>query len=119
MKTAKQKYSFERIISGLMCVVIIFICYITYFELKMAGFPDGHLTDYSRASRLPLTICNWLNMGFLIFFIYFYFKVQHFSRPRRKLIFLIVLYCLFLLFTALAIPYYLQVIRGLENGQGG
>jgi hypothetical protein len=119
MSTTHSKYTIERFISVLMCILILFICFVIYYELKMAGFPDGHLTGYNLASRLPLTICNWLNVGFLIYFIYFNFRVCNFSRPKLTLMASITLYSLFVIFTLVGIPYYFQVVLGIENGQGG
>jgi hypothetical protein len=119
MSKTHSKHTIERFISVMMCILILFICFGIYYELKTAGFPDGHLTGYNLASRLPLTICNWLNVAFLVYFIYFNFKIHNFSRPRLTLIALITLYSVFVMFTVIGIPYYLQVILGIENGQGG
>jgi hypothetical protein len=55
------------IVSGLGA---LFFGWLVLSELSMAGFPDGHLTGYDRAAKIPGTILGCIS---IISSLYFFF----------------------------------------------
>jgi hypothetical protein len=50
-------------------IAAVWLAYTTSMEVTLAGFPDGHLTDYDKAVDAPLTILAWVAAGFILLFL--------------------------------------------------
>jgi hypothetical protein len=58
------------IIACVACAIAaVWLAYATSMEVTLAGFPDGHLTDYDKAVDAPLTILAWVAAGFILLFL--------------------------------------------------
>src|ERR1700756_4101266 len=53
------------IIACVVCAIAALgLAFMTLMDVSMNGFPDGHITDYERATDAPLTILAWVEAGF-------------------------------------------------------
>lgn len=88
-------------------------------ELYYAGFPDGHLTEYERATALPLKL---LAGGFGFAGLYASFlsfrKRARKSRLAGLLLAALLIVALVLIMTAV-VPWYYGTHLGLDTGHGG
>lgn len=50
------------------------------WELSMAGFPDGHRTQYERMAHTPMFALAWLSIACSLYFLYLAVTAM---RPRR------------------------------------
>lgn len=85
----------------------------------MAGFPDGHLTDYDKAADTPLTVLGYVDAGCGLLFLLLAFAP---ITVRRRAIGLVVVLVAFVLAAAVSqfgVPWYLGTHLGLDNGIGG
>lgn len=90
-----------------------------FVNLSWAGFPDGHLTEYDRATRTLLTILLWGHLALGLYF--FRLAIPDLTLRTKVVRFLITLTALILLiaFTEIAVPWYFVNYLGLDNGHGG
>lgn len=107
-------------IVGLVCAVAaLWLAFITSMDVSMAGFPDGHVTDYGEAVATPLRIATWVAVGLAILFLALAFS------PIRARVRTIGLLAAFIAFVAVAfvaqagVPWYYGTHLGLDNGIGG
>src|SRR5690242_12166159 len=67
------------------CVVCAFaallLAFMTYSEVALAGFPDGHLTDYDRAANKPLEVFGYVQAAFGVLFLFLAFSPM---QARRR-----------------------------------
>lgn len=107
-------------ITGLLCTVAaLWLAFTTYMAVSMAGFPDGHVTDYGNAVDGPLRIVMWLAVAFGILFVGLAFSP---ITPRTRIIGLAVALIVFVAVALLAkvgVPWYYGTHLGLDNGVGG
>ena len=45
------------------------LAFMTSMNVSMDGFPDGHITDYEKATDAPLTTLAWVEAGFGLLFL--------------------------------------------------
>ncbi|WP_072302365.1 hypothetical protein [Cellulophaga fucicola] len=109
MKNKKTIVVKNRVaVTGLVVSVIVTLFY--YYKQALLGFPDGHLTTYTRFCKdILFPIYLAINAIFVIVFIVALYKQ---IKPRLMLILYGGLCVLFLL-----LEYYFSL--HLENGQGG
>lgn len=107
---------YARILAGLYGVVILLIIVVAYLTIQYAGFPDGHVTDYEKAIKIPLILCNLINAITGIFL----FR-QSFSKNVKlmTICIAIVIHVIFLLAYTYGLDWYFKVYLGLDYGQGG
>jgi hypothetical protein len=108
--------TYARILAGLYGLVITLIIVTAYLTIKYAGFPDGHLTDYEKAVKTPLILCNVVNATVAIIL----FR-QCFNKYANlmKVCITIVAHVIFLLVYTYGLDWYLKVHLALDYGQGG
>jgi len=85
----------------------------------MAGFPDGHVTDYDKAADTPLTVLSHVDAGCGLLFLLLAFSP---IKARRRAIGLVVVLVAFVLAAAVSqfgVPWYFGTHLGLDNGIGG
>ena len=93
--------------------------YVAAWDLYLAGFPDGHLTDYDKAVDAPKRILMWAELGFVPLFLVLAFSP---IGPRvRGIGLLAALTALVLVVVAqlVGVPWYFGTHLGLDNGIGG
>lgn len=113
---------FSRLIT-IVCITLALVSLalslIGFTNLIWAGFPDGHLTEYERATYTLQTIFLWM---YLVPGLYFLRLAIPGLTLRTKVVrFLITLAALILLIisTEIALPWYFVDYLGLNNGRGG
>ena len=57
-------------ISILMSCVAAGLGGLVLWELSMAGFPDGHRTQYERMAHTPMLALAWLSIACSLYFLY-------------------------------------------------
>jgi len=85
----------------------------------MAGFPDGHVTDYGKAVDVPLRIVTWVAVGIGVVFLALSFAP---IRARTRAVGLLVALVAFVLVAVVAevgVPWYFGTHLCLDNGIGG
>lgn len=121
MENIDSKKIILSIVSLIYGLLVLVFAGMTYFSISMTGFPDGSLTDYERATILPLTIFNWINFAssFAFFYLSHYFKSPNKSSSGWRLIIAIFLHIFLSVMTFYGIEFYYKDYLGLNYGQGG
>lgn len=101
---------------GLLAVAVALV---GFRELSMAGFPDGHVTEYEKATYLLRTILLWMNLALGLYF----FRLAIPNLPVRtrvaRIVYVLSLLLLLLAVVEIAMPWYFVDHLGLDNGGGG
>lgn len=111
--------TFGTIISLLGAAAAIWLAFTTSMDVSMAGFPDGHLTDYGAAVDTPLQVTMWAAVAFAILFLGLTLSPV---RSRSGAIGLPVAVLAFVAVAVVAkvgVPWYYGTHLGLDNGAGG
>jgi hypothetical protein len=108
------------VIVGVVCAVAaLVLAFMTHMDVSMAGFPDGHLTDYDAAVGGPLRILTWVlaGLGFLFLALVF---VPITARTRTVgLLVAVVAFAIVAMVTSVGVPWYFGTHLNLDNGIGG
>jgi hypothetical protein len=112
-----------RVLAKVACVlaaiVALFISYLAAGDLYLAGFPDGHLTDYDKAVEAPKRILMWVEFGFVpLLLVLAFLRIGIPVRGIGLHAALIVLNLVALL-QLVGLPWYFGSHLGLDNGVGG
>ena len=88
------------------------------WDLRMAGFRDGHMTPYELVVQKPFTALAWISIVSSLYFLYLAFTA---ARPRSatKLAIAILSYLLLVPGAHWGIKYSLQHFTPIDYGQGG
>ena len=111
--------TFGTIICLLGAVAAIWLGFTTSVEVSMAGFPDGHVTEYGAAVDTALQVVMWAAVAFAILFVGLTFSP---IRSRSGAIGLPVAVLAFIavaLVAKVGVPWYYGTHLGLDNGVGG
>lgn len=107
-------------ITALLCVVAaLALAFLTYGDVSLAGFPDGHMTDYGKAVDTPLWIVTWVAVGLAVLAVGLTFSP---IGPRVRVIglFTVLAAVAAVAFIAfVGVPWYFGTRLGLDNGIGG
>ena len=107
-------------IAGTLCAVAaLWLAVTTYMDVSMAGFPDGHVTEFGKAVDGPLWAVTWLSLGLAVLFVALAFSP---IRARLRAVGLVVVLAAFVLVALVAevgIPWYFGTHLGLDNAIGG
>jgi peptidoglycan/LPS O-acetylase OafA/YrhL len=96
------------------------LAFLTYSEVMLAGFPDGHVTDYEKAADGPLGVFSYVEAGFGVLFLGL--AVSPIKPPRRRAVGLavcVIAFVLVALVVRVGVPWYFGTHLGLDNGIGG
>ena len=112
-----------RAVATLACVacgcVAFGLAFMTWMDVSMNGFPDGHVTDYGNAVETPLTILAWVETGFGFLFLVLA-CVQNGARARYVgTLVAVIAFAVVTLVATLGVPWYFGTHLGLDNGFGG
>lgn len=90
-----------------------------FFELSSLGFPDGHLTEYERASRLPRAVL--LGASLLLGLYCLRMAVANIGMKARliRIIYVVLALIVLLAVAELLMPWYFVAHLGLDDGRGG
>ena len=100
-------------------VAALWLAFITYTDVSMAGFPDGHLTAYGRAVDGPLWVVTWLAVGIAVLLVGLAFSPFRARVRAAALVVALLGFVLLVLAAKVAIPWYFGTHLGLDNGIGG
>lgn len=110
----------SRVIVGVLCAAAaLWLAFTTSMEVSMAGFPDGHITDYGRAVATPLRLVTWVAVGLAVLALGLAFAPM---RPRLRAVGLLAAPAAVValaLFARFGLPWYFGTHLGLDNGVGG
>ncbi|BBX46723.1 hypothetical protein GCM10009641_41240 [Mycobacterium cookii] len=108
-----------RVACVVAAIAALFISYLAAGDLYLAGFPDGHLTDYDKAVETPKRILLWVEFGFApLFLVLVFLPIGTRIRAAGLLAALIVL-GLAVQLQLVGLPWYFGSHLGLDNGIGG
>ena len=106
--------------TAVVCVVAaLTLAFLTYGDVSLAGFPDGHLTEYDEAVATPLWIVTWGSLGLAGLAVGLACSPL---RPRARVLGLVAVLATVAVLAVLVwfgIPWYFGVHLGLDNGVGG
>jgi len=112
-----------RVLPRIACVVCaiaaLWLAFMTFNQVALAGFPDSHLTDYDKAADGPLGVFSYVEAGLAVLFLALAFWPL---KARWRAVGLLV--CLIALVLAavvvqVGVPWYFGTHLGLDNGIGG
>jgi uncharacterized membrane protein required for colicin V production len=108
-----------RIASVVSAIAALWLAFLAYSDVALAGFPDGHVTDYDKAADPPLQILSYLEAVFgFLFLILAFSPIKARRRAMGLLVGLIAL--VFVAVTSrVGVPWYFGTHLGLDNGIGG
>ncbi len=90
-----------------------------FWGLSMTGFPDGHVTEYEKATELLRTILLWINLALGLYF----FRLAIPNLPTRtrvvRMAYVLSMLLFLLAFVEMAMPWYFVDHLGLNDGRGG
>ena len=81
-------------ISILMSCVAAGLGGLVLWELSMAGFPDGHRTQYERMAHTPMLALAWLSIACSLYFLYLAVTAMRPRRARRLVLSAIAYACI-------------------------
>jgi hypothetical protein len=112
-----------RGVARIACVVCavgaLYLAFLTFNEVALAGFPDGHVTDYDKAANAPLSDISYLEAAFALLFLLL--AAVPIKARRRAVGLLVCLIALVLVgvVAQVGVPWYFGAHLGLDNGIGG
>jgi hypothetical protein len=108
------------IIACLVCAsAALGLAFTTSMDVSMAGFPDGHVTDYEKAVDAPLTILALMAVGFSFLFLVLAFSPIGARARTVGLLVALIAFVLVGIVAQVGVPWYFGTHLGLDNGIGG
>jgi len=91
----------------------------THLDVSMAGFPDGHITDYGHAVDVPLRIVSWVAVALCV--VLLSLSLSRINARTRTVGVLVTVGALVVVALAakVGIPWYFGTHLALDNGIGG
>ena len=108
-----------RVACVLAATTALFISYLAAGDLYLAGFPDGHLTDYDKAVETPKRILMWVEFGFVPLFVVLAFVPIGIRLRAVGLYAGLFTLALVVGVQLVGLPWYFVSHLGLDNGIGG
>jgi hypothetical protein len=100
-------------------VAALLLAFTTHMDVSMAGFPDGHLTDYDEAVDRPLRILSWMLAGLGFVFLALVLAPIKARIRTVGLLVAVVAFAILAVVTDVGVPWYFGTHLGLDNGIGG
>jgi uncharacterized membrane protein len=100
-------------------LVALALAFMTFMEVSMAGFPDGHVTDYDRAVEAPLTLLAWVEVGLGLLFAALAFSPIGTRVRAAGLLITLIVFVVVALVAQFGVAWYFGTHLGLDNGVGG
>jgi predicted anti-sigma-YlaC factor YlaD len=95
------------------------LAFLTFSNVALAGFPDGHVTDYDAAADNPLRVASYVETGFGLLLMVLAFWP---TKARNRAVGLFVGRVALVVVAVVAqvgLPLYFGRHLGLDNGIGG
>jgi hypothetical protein len=119
----RSKASLASGAAMLVCVVCalaaLLLAFLTFNQAALAGFPDGHLTDYDKAADTPLRILSYVDAGCGLLFLVLAFSPIKARRRAIGLLAVLIAFAVAAAVSRVGIPWYFGTHLGLDNGIGG
>ncbi len=110
-------------VARIACVVCavgaLLLAWVTAMEVDLAGFPDGHVTDYDQAAGSPLRVLSYVEAGFGLLFLALAVWPIKIRRRAVGLLVCLIAFVLVALVAEFGVPWYFITRLGLDNGIGG
>jgi hypothetical protein len=107
-------------IVGVVCAVAaLVLAFTTHMDVSMAGFPDGHLTDYATAVDAPLRTFTWVLAGLGVVFLALVLVPIKATTRAVGLLLAVLAFSMVGLVTNVGVPWYFGTHLSLDNGLGG
>jgi hypothetical protein len=108
-----------RIAGVVGAIAALWLAFMTFNEVALAGFPDGHVTDYDKAADGPLGVLSYVEAGFGLLFLLLTFSPIKARRRAAGLLVCLIALVLVAVVVQVGIPWYFGTHLGLDNGIGG
>lgn len=112
-----------RTLSSIACAVCGIAAFglslMTYMDVSLYGFPDGHLTDYQKAAAPPLRVGTWASAGLCLVFLALAFTPISTRARTISMLGSLIGLVLVAMAAKIGIPWYFGTHLGLDNGFGG
>jgi hypothetical protein len=106
--------------AGVVCAIAaLWLAFLTYSEVVLAGFPDGHVTDYDQAADTPLRVFSYVEAGFGLLFLALAVSPLKARRRGVGLLVCLIAFVLVAVVAQVGVPWYFGTHLGLDNGIGG
>jgi hypothetical protein len=107
-------------IGCIVCAVgALYLAFLTINEVALAGFPDGHVTDYDKAAHAPLSVISYLEAAFGLLFLLLAAVPMKARRRAAGLLICLVALVLVAVVALVGVPWYFGTHLGLDSGIGG
>lgn len=93
--------------------------YLGFQDVALFGFPDGHITDYQRASAPVLAALSAALIPLALYFLAVTMNSALFSKTKRWYFFAAVTVILIQYVIDPGVPWYFGTHLALDNGVGG
>jgi hypothetical protein len=100
-------------------VAALWLAFLTYSEVALAGYSDSHVTDYDKAADPPLQVFSYLEAGFGFLFLALAFLPITARGRALGLPVCLIAFVLVAVVAQVGIPWYYGTHLGLDNGIGG
>jgi len=104
-----------RVVALVVGTVALVASALVAYAVDQQGFPDGHLTTYGRASRLPRLVLGGLTAVASVALLTLAWRRHTSTSVAVAMMVLAVLVAL----QWLGVPYWFLGVQGLDDGQGG
>jgi hypothetical protein len=108
-----------RIACAVGAVAALFLAFLTFNQVALAGFPDSHLTDYDKAADAPLRVVSYVEAGLGVLFLALAFLPIKARRRAVGLLVCLIALVLVAVVVQVGVPWYFGTHLGLDNGIGG
>jgi hypothetical protein len=120
---ARQNPTPMRAVVILACIacaiVALGLAFTTLVDVSMAGFPDGHVTDYAKAVDTPLRILGWVAASFGVLFLALACTPIGTRVRGAGLLVALVVFAFVAIVVEVGVPWYFGTHLDLDNGIGG
>jgi hypothetical protein len=108
------------IVACVVCAIVaLWLAFRVSIDVSMAGFPDGHVTDYEKAAHEPLTILAWVEAGFGVLFLALAFSPIGTRARAVGLLVALIAFVLVAIVAQVGVPWYFGTHLRFDNGIGG
>jgi hypothetical protein len=108
-----------RVACVVCAIVALWLAFMTFNQVTLAGFPDGHLTDYDKAADGPLGVFSYVEAGFGLLFLVLAFSPIRARWRAVGLLGCLIALVLVAVVVEVGVPWYFGTHLGLDNGIGG
>ncbi len=108
-----------RITSVVCAIAALWLAFLTSSGVALAGFPEGHVTDYEQAADPPLQIFGYVEAAFGLLFLLLAFWPIKARRRAVGVLACLVAFVLVAVVAQVGIPWYFGTHLRLDNGIGG